>query len=261
MNCPVCGRSEDPSSLPIAFCSSCGHRWLKHSAEAHRQIEEDTYGHEYAGYREDIIFSEGASKFLSQVLEPRKAPPARILDVGCGAGAFMKVAMDHGYSVQGIDVSEASAQICRNRGLRATAGDFLETSFDERFDLITMWDVMEHLANPGAFLMQARNLLAENGIFFAKIPGFGSLSVRLSGYAPRLGGILLGAPAHVQFFSDTSLRRLFEDCGFTYELIHWGSIRQPPRGGSPRRQLARKVAGSIAQISGDKQFYVVARPV
>ncbi|MFL6733841.1 MAG: class I SAM-dependent methyltransferase [Sphingomicrobium sp.] len=103
-----------------------------------------------------------------------------------------------GYNIEGIDVSPASAEICTAEGLKARAGDFLTEQFDGKFDLITMWDVVEHLRDPAMFLARARELLSDTGYLFARIPGFGEISVHLSSMIPRAAGTLLGAPEHVQ---------------------------------------------------------------
>lgn len=259
-SCPACGAAWQPASSYIAFCDSCGHRWLVTSEQERHAVETGMYTHDYAGYRPDAKFVDTATAVTATELSTRVPPPARLLDVGCGAGDFMMVAKGFGYSVEGIDISEASAEICRSRGLDARAGNFLTEKFSGDYDLITMWDVVEHLREPAAFLERARSLLSDKGYVFAKIPGFGDLSVGLSNSWPRVAGTFLGAPSHVQYFDRESLSRLLSRTGFQPEWIKAGGARSQMTGGSLKRRLARRVRSAVHRLSGDSNLYVIARP-
>ena len=259
-NCPACGEACRSGEQYISVCSNCGHRWLATSEADRAAVETALYTHGYAGYRPDPKFVATATAVTAEELTRRVPPPARILDVGCGAGDFMQVAKTAGYTVEGIDISEASAEICRSRGLNARAGNFLTEKFEGKFDLITMWDVVEHLRDPESFFERARSLLTARGYLFTKIPGFGDLTVGLARRWPRVAGTLLGAPSHVQYFDRRSLDRLFSRTGFRAEWITRGAARSPMTGGSMKRKLARKVRKVIRRVSGDANLYVVARP-
>jgi hypothetical protein len=102
--------------------------------------------------------------------------------------------------------------------------------------------------------------LSKRGYVFAKIPGFGDLSVFLSNRWPRLAGTLLGAPAHVQYFNRDSLSKLFQRIGFEAEWIERGSARSKATGGSFKRRFARSARSVIQKLSGDGNLYVFARP-
>lgn len=261
LSCPACGASCPRSTGFITFCSVCEHRWLITSDEERDAAVKAMYTADYKGYRHDPKFIATATQATATLLAKRVPPPARVLDVGCGAGAFMAVARDLGYEIEGIDISEASAEICRSRGLNARAGDFLTEDYSEKFDLITMWDVVEHLRDPASFLERARSLLTERGYLVAMIPGFGDLSVGLSNRWPRVAGTLLGAPSHIQFFTRQSLGKLLSRTGFEAEWLDGGTSRTPVAGGSVKRRLARKVRGLVRRLSGDRGLFVAARPV
>jgi SAM-dependent methyltransferase len=224
------------------------------------EIETGVYTLDYAGYRPDPKFVATATMVTQSALASRVPPPARVLDVGCGAGDFLAVAKALGYEAEGIDISEASAKICRSRGLNARSGNFLTERFSTKFDLITMWDVVEHLREPAAFLDRARSLLTDRGYVFAKIPGFGDISVGLANFWPRSAGTLLGAPSHVQYFDQESLSMLLTRIGYEPEWIDGGAARTPRTGGSIKRRLAREAHAVIRRISGDSNLYVAARP-
>jgi 2-polyprenyl-3-methyl-5-hydroxy-6-metoxy-1,4-benzoquinol methylase len=246
--------------LSIAKCAECGHRWLLNSAEQHREVELTVYTDVYAGYRADPVFETSVREIITEKFLRLVPPPATALDVGCGSGDFMIAAREAGYDIEGMDISPASSAICTSRGLKAVAGDFLTHDFGRTFDLITMWDLVEHLREPGTFLERAKALLSPNGLLFAKIPVFGDLSVTCSALAPRAAGMLLGAPDHVQYFTRKSLTRLCADAGFdALSLEPTGGIREKRTGGSMKRRLGRQVASTIKGVSGDYNILLMAR--
>jgi 2-polyprenyl-3-methyl-5-hydroxy-6-metoxy-1,4-benzoquinol methylase len=261
MSCPACGATSSDSNSSIIVCRICGHRWLNLTQEDHRAVEAATFTHDYVGYRADYRYIESTTRIGRSQLIPRVPPPGRVLDVGCGAGDFMMVAQTFGYEVEGIDISNASAEMCRARDLNARAADFLTCDFDSNFDLITLWDVVAHLRNPAAFLGRAHSLLTERGLLFIKTPAFGELSVMLSKGWPRLARTLLGAPSHVQYFDRESLSALLLRTGFKPEWIDAGQARSLGAGGSLKRRLARHVRRGISRLSGDLNLYVVGHPL
>lgn len=260
MDCPACGAPHASSGSYIVFCESCGHRWLGRTRQDHGAIATATYTQEYAGYRPDQHYVRAATRLIQAELLTRVAPPAHLLDVGCGAGDFMTVAQTLGYDAEGIDISEASEKICRSKGLRACAADFLTHDFQREFDLIVMWDVVAHLHDPAAFFSRARSLLTARGVLIVKTPAFGDLSVRLSNRWPRVAGTLLGAPSHSQYFDRESLSTLFSRTGFDSEWIVPPRVRSRGEGGSFRRRVARRLRSGMGRLSGDASVLVAASP-
>ena len=260
MECPACGACLSYSDSSIVVCNICGHRWLNLTEEGHHSVEVATFTHDYVGYQPDPRYIKSARHIGRSQLITRVPPPGRVLDVGCGAGDFMMVAQTLGYEVEGIDISTASAEICRARGLKARAEDFLTCEFDNKVDLITMWDVVAHLRNPAAFFSRARSLLTDRGLLFIKTPAFGDLSVMLSKGWPRLARTLLGAPSHVQYFDQESFSALLLRTGFEPEWIDASQARSRGAGGSLKRRLGRHIRRGIGLLSGDSNLYVVGHP-
>jgi SAM-dependent methyltransferase len=233
---------------------------MRTSAAEQRQIEQAVYTHDYAGYRNDPVFEQAIRSLLDSEIVPHLSQGARVLDVGCGAGDFLAAAKERGFRPTGIDISEAGARLCRQRGFEAVAGDFLTEDFGAEFDAVTMWDVIEHLRDPGAFFERSRGVLREDGLFIGKVPAFGPISVGLSKRIPRLAGMLLGAPNHVQYFTQRSLGALLRRTGFEVDWLHppANRLRGKRRGGSLKRRVGRSLAAAIKGVSGDRNLYFVA---
>jgi 2-polyprenyl-3-methyl-5-hydroxy-6-metoxy-1,4-benzoquinol methylase len=233
---------------------------LNRSREDHRTAQCSIFTHDYSGYRPDSKYVEAMTGLATRELLTRVSPPARVLDIGCGAGDFLAIAETLGYSAEGIDISQASADICRARGLNAQAGDFLSHPYDSQVDVITMWDVIAHLEDPAAFLDRARSLLTIRGKLFIKTPGFGHLTVEIANRWPRTAGTLVGAPSHCQYFNRSSLSALLTRTGFAPQWIGAGSARSSRAAGSLKRRLARRFRSAISHLSGDSNLYLVAHP-
>jgi len=130
----------------------------------------------------------------------------RVLDVGCSTGAFLFQLLTHfpgAYEVFGSDVAGPALDYAEKKGVRVTRGSFLGLDFGQsRFNAITFWAVMEHLASPLDFLIKASRILEPGGICFVLVPNLQSLAVRLLGAKYRYV-----FPQHVNYFTGTTLKR------------------------------------------------------
>ena len=263
--CPVCAAAVSRAlavvaDRPLRRCQACGHAFLE--VEAPSTLE-PIYNDHYAGFREDPVFRREASRVIREELMPLVPPPARLLDVGCGNGEFLALARDAGYRATGIDISAAAVELCQQRGLDVRVGDLRSRQLfaaDERFDLITFWDVVEHLPDPISFLRRAHELLAARGSVLIKTPATSRASVRLAAAVPRLAGALLQAPSHVQFFAREHVDVLLRKVGFSEpRRLEARAMRSPARGGRLRRRFTRRLERAFQRAAGDGNILVVAR--
>ncbi len=156
----------------------------------------------------------------------------RVLDVGCGGGAFLNIARDLGAVVQGVEPSAHGVESCRNQGLPVFHGDlraFAATS-GAKFDLITANHVMEHHSDPVAMFSEMKSLLAEGGQIWVATP---NAACRFS-RALRGDWHSADLPVHLQHFSRTSLARCAEEAGLIVEKTATAS--------------ENSLAGSLAQL-------------
>jgi 2-polyprenyl-3-methyl-5-hydroxy-6-metoxy-1,4-benzoquinol methylase len=136
----------------------------------------------------------------------------RLLDFGCGGGTFLRRMHDRGWQVLGLDLSEAAVRrVRRELGLRALVGTLPHPHLSpESYDVITMWQSLEHVHRPLEVLQQAYRLLAPGGKLIAAVPNIDSAPFRWFG--PAWFGLDL--PRHLTHFSAATLRRMLERAGF-----------------------------------------------
>ena len=147
-------------------------------------------------------------RYLSRFIQP-----GRLLDVGCAAGFFLDEAQRLGWQVQGLDVSAFAAQYARERfGCDVRQGSLLDQDYaPESFDLISMWDVIEHVPDPKAYIQHSARLLRAGGLITLATPDVDSIPARLTGR--RWVGYKL-SEEHVYYFSIKTLSRMLDESGF-----------------------------------------------
>jgi SAM-dependent methyltransferase len=141
-----------------------------------------------------------------------------VLDVGCASGAFLGLMRESGWRVAGVEPS--GSQFQRAVQLLGPAEDIQqcvlqEASLQGNFDLVTMWDVLEHVTNPPEFLTMAASLLRPGGCLILNVPRIDSPAARLLG---RRWPVLLAE--HLNYFTIPSLRICGETAGLG--LVHTG---------------------------------------
>jgi SAM-dependent methyltransferase len=176
-------------------------------AELYRELSTGPYDAENAG-RERT-----AAKHVTIIRRFRKR--GRLLDVGCASGIFLSAAANAGWNVVGVEPSEALCDAARAR--LAGRGEIIQAPLEQvglqpsSFDVITLWDVLEHVTDPVAFLERCCSLLAPGGILIANVPRLDSLQARVFG---RRWPLLL--PEHLSYFTYASLRLCGERAGLTW---------------------------------------------
>lgn len=244
--------------LPLWRCRQCNHAWLS-TGDEHGLIEEE-YEQGYVGHRIDPYFETRCRETIQQEVSPLVPPPASLLDVGCGNGGFLLAAKNAGYEALGIDISQGAIDIVRRRGGEAICVDFLTHDFGRTFDVISMWDVVEHLQDPYLFFQRARELLNPGGILIVKTPGVGGQALSLTKVRPQWAGGLLQAPHHVQYWTLASMGAIMQRAGFR-QVVHWPrrSFRSPPETTSLTRKIRRWARTQVLRLTGSENIYCAGR--
>jgi 2-polyprenyl-3-methyl-5-hydroxy-6-metoxy-1,4-benzoquinol methylase len=126
-----------------------------------------------------------------------------LLDIGCGAGYFVREASLAGFDAQGIELSADAASFGRSQwNLRIAEGDIRNAAYKNgSFDVVTLWHVLEHLPDVHAMLAKTCSLLTHSGIVVVAVPNFGSVQARLF----RGRWYHLDVPRHLFHYSPSSL--------------------------------------------------------
>jgi len=133
----------------------------------------------------------------------RRRPEGQLLDVGCATGRFLDEMHRHGrWEVYGVELVSLAAEYARQRfGLDVFCGTLTEAAYaSDRFDVVTMWDVLEHVADPTAQLLEVLRILKPGGLMVLRIPD--PLSWEAQCFGPTWVGYdaprhLFGFPRHI----------------------------------------------------------------
>lgn len=231
LQCQLCGSSERTlkfrdEPFEVFTCDGCGLVYVTPRLQGQALIDvygegywksDDPKARGYADYaREAALYLRTFEKRMALVQRwlPDKA---RILDVGCAAGYFLRVVQRLGHDVHGVELSpaiahEAIAALGEERIHIGTLDSAIAARNYEpgSFDLITMWDVVEHIPEPQAVLHQIRQLLKPSGHLLLETQNVASRWARLLGKRWHH----YKHTEHLYHFSPQTIRRLLGDCGF-----------------------------------------------
>jgi SAM-dependent methyltransferase len=242
--CGYCGSSESKpyAELEDWFCGLPGHFTMVRCAQCgllrlNPRPDSDTIGRYYLEAYKPFIDSRSTPSTLNNRLRAwaleyglrrrvrmvsRNQPEGRLLDVGCATGLFLDAVRRHGpWQVQGIEPSPSAAEFGRRElGLDIVQVTFAGAEFDDAsFDVITMWDVLEHLHDPTAALHKAARLLRPGGVLVLRVPHLESIGARLFGR--YWAG--LDAPRHLYVYPRDVLDDMMQDAGLhPLEWECWG---------------------------------------
>ncbi len=133
-----------------------------------------------------------------------------VFEVGCATGFFLKLANDHGWQAEGIDISAYAVKKAIEKGAIASVNTLENYHASKKFDAIVMQDVIEHVKDPVSLLNKSRELLNDNGVIAITTPDSGSLWARVWGkywhaFVP---------PQHLYYFNSRNLKSLLQKSGF-----------------------------------------------
>lgn len=184
------------------------------------------YPEDYEPYQRTV--STMHSQWLDLVQRIKLRPRVRIvmrltqgghlLDVGCAAGGFIReLRRLGGWHVQGVEINAKAACFARQQlGLDVFCGQLTDARFpSDSFDIVTMWDVLEHMHDPLATVKEVRRILRPGGVFLSSTPNANSLDAKIFGRY----WIGFDFPRHLYVFSSSTLAALLLKAGL--ELGHF----------------------------------------
>ncbi|MFQ3550180.1 MAG: class I SAM-dependent methyltransferase, partial [Armatimonadota bacterium] len=139
----------------------------------------------------------------------------KILDIGCGDGAFVEYMAKIGADCYAVEPDERTRELVSNyEGINKVWQDIKDVD-ESGFDVITMFEVIEHLTDPINNLKICNKLLKDNGSLIIKTPNFNAFERKLLGP----DWISLEIPRHLQFYSESTLKKILNKSGFEIERI------------------------------------------
>lgn len=231
--CPVCEEinyrllypavpgKANPSSLyfevghgPIVQCQVCG--MIFACPQPEELNEESEYGlAEVQEYMSELTSRKQTFAAGLDLVE-RFVRQGKILDVGCLTGIFLDVARQRGWQVAGLDPSAAACATAQTYfGLEVWQGVLPDPRITvESFDVVTLWDVIEHVSDPGALVRECWQALRPGGLLVLGTPDIGSLLARIMG-----GRWMWIVRVHLHYFSRDTISRLLENADFKVKHI------------------------------------------
>ncbi|MCB1360521.1 MAG: methyltransferase domain-containing protein [Rhodobacteraceae bacterium] len=215
-SCLLCGGSDrtvhstrdakDGKPLDIALCTHCGMVQLDTVPDdaALSEFYANEYRQAYRGSAQpklrNVHKAGGkAAARLAPVL-PLSRRGARLLDIGAGGGEFVFLAQEAGLTARGIDPNGDYVEYARTHlGIDLSRAEVSDLDPAARFDVVTLFHVLEHLAHPRAVFAQIADLLNDDGLLVIEVPNFGS---------PLLPPRNTFFKAHINYFTEPTLRML-----------------------------------------------------
>ena len=144
-----------------------------------------------------------------------KAKRLRLLDVGCGPGHFLEQLDLALFEPHGVEPVGEAVAIAKKKGLDVFQGDVLATPLGSaKYDVVTLWHVLEHIGQPGVALSRIHSALDEQGIVVIATPNTHSLACKMG----REYWFHLDTPRHLHLFNESNCERILENSGF--KVIH-----------------------------------------
>ncbi len=138
----------------------------------------------------------------------------RLLDVGAGSGIMVEEAIKSGFEAVGLEPSQSLCSAAQEMQLPVINECFPSAQVTSQFDVITLVDIIEHVDNPKALLLQVQQQLKEGGVCLLVTPDVKSVVARVLGW--RWWHFRV---AHVGYFSRVNMQRLLEDCGLSVRVF------------------------------------------
>ncbi len=207
--------------FPIVACKKCGlvlenpHDDERTLSKVYSSLQDRAYEDEYSN-RLSL-----ADQRLRQI--HRLIRPSQLLDVGCATGIFAGAAQRSGWQVVGIDPSQWAIERARANYPKVSSvqSTLSEAAFPEAsFEVITLWDVLEHVSSPSQALSNLRPWLKPSGWLVLNLPNIDSWPARIMGRK-----WVLFLREHLWYFSPATLRRLLAKTGFKLVRLQSNSVR------------------------------------
>jgi 2-polyprenyl-3-methyl-5-hydroxy-6-metoxy-1,4-benzoquinol methylase len=218
IRCCVCGNSSakefqlkyQKNHFAVVTCNKCGFHFIppyyrnKINYTQYKNADVTTAvraGNNWAKIQRHKLRFKFIQKFIKK---------GKLFDLGAGWGHFMLAGKELGYDVYGVEISEQPYLYCVNDlKLPVDHIDFFDLDESKKFDLITMWDVLEHIDRADVFLEKCSKLNQMNGYLFLQVPQIDSFIAKRHKDNWKMMGL-----DHVNYFSKQTITKILENHGY-----------------------------------------------
>ena len=221
--CIICGEYEstqeytyhyDDNQSGILRCSNCGHLFIKPvplvslNDRTMVSIDDAEFGGSHFLKKLQKIFV--IEKEIKKVKKCLSADQPALLDLGCGTGWTTAIWRDHGFRVTGLEPSESRRKIAQERHRLEVSDKHIENfTADQRFDVVVMRHLLEHIEDPNKVLAQIKSFLKPDGILLIIIPNINCIGRYI--FKENWEWIL---PWHLHFYTPKTLEKLLVKSGY-----------------------------------------------
>ncbi|WP_196887122.1 class I SAM-dependent methyltransferase [Aureivirga sp. CE67] len=150
-----------------------------------------------------------------QLLNSFQTEGKKMLDVGAGTGEFLKVCEEGNWKVFGVEPNEGARDLANNKISESTVKEKIEAYSKEKFDVITMWHVLEHVPNLNEYTEQLKKMLKKDGVLIVAVPNYKSYD---ADYYKSFWAAY-DVPRHLWHFSKKSISMLFAKVNMEVEKV------------------------------------------
>ena len=250
--CYLCGSNSYQELLiknnyHIVKCNRCGLVFVnpQPTSELTDKIYNENYfaGGNQFGYQGINYLSKENEKWFKFVptkalnkIEKIVSQKGRLLDIGCAVGYALEVARDKGWEIYGVEISRYASKIAEKKLGITIVPKLEETIFPSRyFDVITTFEILEHIHNPDQFIATISKLLNKDGILCISTPNLDHANT-LKNFKDWP---YLTPPEHLFYFNKETISKLLNKYGFTVEMIFFGPINPLARGGKNIKRIQK----------------------
>jgi SAM-dependent methyltransferase len=221
-NCPICGKRNFETLFNkdgfIHVKCKCGFIFVNPTAsDKYRDVFfRDIYKSwiEVLLTNDEVLIDSKKFKYGLEFIENNidsKKNKGFIVDIGAGSGLFLKTARDKGWKVSAVEFNQKSIENIKKLGIEVFNKPLEEGIYlPDSVDVVTIWEVLEHVNYPNEFIKEIRNILKPGGYLFVCVPNINALVTRiLHEKSGTFGGF-----THVNFFSIDTLSKLLQNHKF-----------------------------------------------
>lgn len=226
-HCPICGEGKAEAVLthpdgyiPILHlwrCAVCQSVYLSPRLTLNSiiAVEDESKVHIYTPALREEQITGGQTNLIRWLATYVRTQQRQLLDIGCNRGLLLEAARRQGWQVTGVEISPESANRARNDYHLTVYSTLDELEPQKRFDLITVWHVLEHTLDPVLFIQQAVTRLQPGGILAIQVPSFDFIDELRR--RDQLSSVI--CTVHNFYFTAACLRFILEKAGLSIRYI------------------------------------------